>query len=289
MLSKEVGKGMRRTKYSKKELARRRFGSHLDKLRCPVCGSFFSLSETGLYCSRGHNFDLARSGYLNLLRSSVKTQYDRGLFLARREVFARGMYLPLVEKVASLISELPLEHPLILDAGCGEGSFLAQLAAKLPASYLGIDIANDGIRLAAAQDAPVMWCTADLAHLPLADSSLDVVLNILSPANYSEFRRVLKPGGTLIKILPGAEYLQEVRERLDVPPYSNQEVLTYLENQVEIGKRLGLSYQVPLTPELWQAVVEMTPLTFHRRVEGEVPEFLTVELEVLTGTFRPSR
>lgn len=280
---------MRKTKLSKKELARRRLGRHLDKLRCPVCSSSFSLSETGLYCGNGHNFDLARSGYLNLLQGATKTQYDKGLFLARREVFARGVYLPLVETVASLLSELGLEQPLILDAGCGEGSFLAQLAAALPASYLGIDIANDGIRLAAAQDAPVLWCTADLAHLPLVDSSLAVVLNILSPANYSEFRRVLKPGGLLIKVLPRAGYLREVRERLDVQPYSNQEVLTHLESQVEIGRRLELSYQVPLDPELWQAVVEMTPLTFHRRVEGEAPDFLTVELDVVQGTFRASR
>ncbi len=56
----------------------------------------------------------------------------------------------------------------------------------------------------------------DLANLPLLDNSIDILLNLLSPANYQEFARVLKPGGLLIKVIPGSEYLKEVRQALQI-------------------------------------------------------------------------
>lgn len=271
---------------SKKEQALSRFEANRAAFRCPICQSeLITRQDPGLYCKNRHSFDLARSGYINLFVGSQNLQYDKDLFTARRQVFASGLYDPLVAKVASVIVELGLVNPFVLDAGCGEGSFLARLEKHLSGRFLGIDISKDGIRLAAAQNSPLMWCVADLAELPLQPASLDVVLNILSPANYREFQRVLKPEGVVVKVLPGEDYLKEIRLRLDdVKSYSNKEVLEHLEANMQIQKNTNLNYKVPINHDLWKQVVAMTPLTQHRKVEGPKPEYLTVDLQVIQGT-----
>lgn len=270
---------------SKRERALRILRANEGVFRCPICqNSLISNQDSGVCCSNKHAFDLARNGYLNLLVGPQNCQYDKALFTARREVFLNGVYDPLVGEVAKLIREAGQKDPLVLDAGCGEGSFLAKLEKQLTGIFLGIDISRDGVRLAAAQDEPVLWCVADLATLPLSDASLDVIVNVLSPANYGEFERVLKPDGILVKVLPGEDYLREIRERLsDKKHYSNQEVLAHLEANVKIRKSSHLYYRVPVNPDLWEAMVAMTPLTRHREVQGDAPAYLTVDLQVIQG------
>lgn len=270
---------------SKKERALRLLKANLAAFRCPICqGELFSNDVSGLHCAQRHTFDLARNGYLNLLVGPQNTHYDRALFNSRRQVFSSGIYDPLIEKTASFIENLGFEDPLILDAGCGEGSFLARLAKRVVGRQIGIDISKEGIRLAAAQDEKILWCVADLASLPLASSCVAVILNILSPANYGEFQRVLKPGGVVVKVLPGANYLREIRERLPHgKEYSNQEVLAHLEGNMEVQRSEHLQYEVPVNPNLWQDLVTMTPLSRYRAVRGEPPLSLTIDLQVVQG------
>lgn len=273
---------------SKKEQAFRLFQENLELLRCPICQQgFLPVEFSSLVCRSNHNFDLARNGYLNLLMTQQKSQYDKELFIARRQVFSAGVYDPLVAKVSSLIANLGLEIPSIIDAGCGEGSFLAKLHQHLPnALLMGIDIAREGIQLAGANQIPIMWCVADLAKLPLINAGLDVVLNVLSPANYSEFRRVLKPKGVVLKVLPGKDYLTEIRKRLgDTTAYCNEGVLVNFEENLEVQNKVHVRYQVPVALDLWSAMVKMTPLTQHRRVQGEPPKALTIDLEIVQGAF----
>lgn len=47
--------------------------------------------------------------------------------------------------------------------------------------------------------------------MPFASNHFSDVINILSPSNYQEFKRVLKPQGQIIKVMPNANYLQELR------------------------------------------------------------------------------
>ena len=43
-------------------------------------------------------------------------------------------------------------------------------------------------------------------------ASFDTILNLFSPSNYQEFDRILKPGGQVIKVVPAASYLKELRQ-----------------------------------------------------------------------------
>ena len=270
---------------SKKEQASQRFSANIGVFRCPICGDGFVANTGGVRCSHNHSFDLARKGYLSLFTGPQATQYDKDLFLAPREVFAAGVYDPLVREIVDLVNALNLEKPLVLDAGCGEGSFLARFHECVrDANLLGIDISRDGIELATSYHEAVMWCVADITRLPLRSKSTDVVLSILSPANYREFQRVLKPSGVVIKVLPGEDYLREIRQRLGgIAPYSNDEVLAKLEDSVDVHQKSPLHYKVDVTPKFWKAMVQMTPLSKHREVVGEPPESLTIDLQIIQG------
>ncbi|HKM43215.1 MAG TPA: methyltransferase domain-containing protein [Limnochordia bacterium] len=273
---------------SKKEQASGRFEANIKLFRCPVCKESLAtrVSGVGVCCANNHCFDLARKGYLNLFMGPQACQYNKELFVARQKVFGAGVYDPLVSAIAQLIGDLNLELPRILDAGCGEGSFLSLMSNHLrSACLIGLDIARDGISLATSHRSSAMWLVADLANLPLQGASMDAVLNILSPANYGEFHRVLKPGGVVIKVLPGGDYLAEIRDRLPgVASYSNAEVLSKFGDHMNVQRRVQLHYSVKVTDELWEAMVDMTPLSQKRQVLGEVPQTLTIDLQVLQGS-----
>ncbi|WP_415783032.1 hypothetical protein [Brevibacillus invocatus] len=51
-----------------------------------------------------------------------------------------------------------------------------------------MDISKEGIRIAARSTSDI-WCVGDLAHCPFKDQSFHVILNLLSPSNYSDYRR----------------------------------------------------------------------------------------------------
>ncbi|SFL66271.1 Methyltransferase domain-containing protein [Desulfomicrobium norvegicum] len=94
----------------------------------------------------------------------------------------------------------PLHGALALDAGCGCGATLA-LLREHGARAVGLDLNAALLREAGDVDARV--AQADLADLPLPDACLDLVLcecvwNLTDKERVlAEFRRVLRPGGTL--------------------------------------------------------------------------------------------
>lgn len=88
------------------------------------------------------------------------------------------------------------------------------------------------------------FCVADLRRLPFADQSFDSVVEIFSPSDYGEFKRVLKPGGRLIKVIPNAEYLVELRQLL----YPSGEHAKYdNSNVIDLFKKNTIHKQ-PLRP-----------------------------------------
>lgn len=276
------------------------FQDNIYLFRCPLCqANFIKTKQPRLECANGHNFDLARNGYCNLLTSSAKSTYERDTFRARRDVFQAGLFTPLIDSLSGMFRERVLKNPLILDAGCGEGSLAVGLYEKIIKTkpiVLGVDIAKKAVQLAGGFNLPIMWCVADLAELPIIDSSLDVIFNVLSPANYSEFQRILKPNGMLVKVVPGEKHLQEIRTLLgdaypgdasrgDDSSYSNQAVLGHFKQNVTVRAHRQLCYKVEIPKQLWPQVVTMTPLSKHKVLKGTSAQEITVSLEILQGTF----
>ena len=53
-------------------------------LICPVCGDPLVLEEKTWQCRKGHRFDMAKEGYVNLLRTNKSGDKMLPLFLKER-------------------------------------------------------------------------------------------------------------------------------------------------------------------------------------------------------------
>lgn len=109
---------------------------------------------------------------------------------------------------------------VVLDLGCGTGSFRGELRARFPqASYIGLDLAPGMVEYARAQAADdSVWLVGDAELLPLAADSVDLVFSSLAiqwcdrpELFFAELARVLRPGGRCIFSTLGPDTLCELR------------------------------------------------------------------------------
>lgn len=236
-------------------------------LRCPVCRGALHQEQDSLVCPAGHTLNVSRKGCVNVLSSKADTFYDAALFASRRRVFAAGCYDAVIEAIERLLP--PGEHRL-LDAGCGDGWYLASLLSR-HASWrgAGIDISRDAIFQATDHVPEALWVVGDLRFLPFQDGAFTALLDVLTPANYGEFARVLAPGGVLIKVYPGALYLRELRQARGMAPYAEGEVDAYLREKTVMLREERVTVTHAVSPELFRDFVWMTPLNQDLTPEGK--------------------
>ena len=199
---------------------------------CPHCAAPL-LREAGRYaCPNGHSFDLAREGYVHLLPANRKHSKapgdDKGMVIARNQFLSKGYYAPLRDALCTLALEHTGEQVSVLDSGCGEGYYTAGIYAALTGDgrqvdLAGIDLSKPSVRLAAKRLPQGEFAVASAYHLPVADGSVDLLLNCFSPLALEEFRRVLRPGGLFLYVVPAANHLWELKQVLYDKPYPNQE------------------------------------------------------------------
>jgi 23S rRNA (guanine745-N1)-methyltransferase len=191
-------------------------GEVVRALRCPTCAQPFGVSDTALRCTHGHTFDIARQGYANLLTGRAPAGAETaGMVAARAELLAAGHLDPVARAVvaqARARSAGSSGHGLVVDVGAGTGYYLAAVLDALPAHHgLALDVAKAAVRRAARAHPRAAAVVADAWHgLPLADGCADLVLDIFAPRNGAEFRRVLRPGGTLLVVTPQPDHLAEL-------------------------------------------------------------------------------
>jgi 23S rRNA (guanine745-N1)-methyltransferase len=185
-------------------------------LLCPVrdCHAVLQREERRLFCERGHSFDVARSGYINLLqpqdRRSSRPGDTAAAVAGRRRLHDRGVTGPLLHAIAALISASP--DDIVLDAGCGDGFYLGSLARQIGFSAHGVDISLPAIEAASRRYSGCEWIVANADRfVPWADRSFSILLSITSRMNASEFRRVLRDDGRFLLALPAPDDLVELR------------------------------------------------------------------------------
>lgn len=185
-------------------------------LLCPVreCHLVLGQEEGRRSCARGHSFDIARSGYTNLLQPQERRSKEPGdtreAVAARRRLHDRGVTAPLLHVIAEMIAASPGDT--VLDAGCGDGFYLGRLADETGCDAHGVDISIPAIDAAARRYPGCQWIVANADRfVPFADSAFSIVLSITARMNAAEFRRVLRDGGRLLVALPSPEDLIELR------------------------------------------------------------------------------
>lgn len=279
----------------------RRYQQFEGIFRCPICEERMQLVEfKSMICPHRHTFDLSKHGHLNLAVQPSNSLYTKELFQARHRILTESaMYTRLHQTLQTLIEQeagAAQESCLIADMGCGEGSHLNSIlsASKAPNLYgIGLDLAKEGILMAAKRYKDAMWVVGDLANSPLADHTVQVILNILSPANYKEFRRVLVPGGLVVKVVPRTGYLKELREALfddqEKLDYSNDETVSLFEKQIDLLDVIQLQDTITLDEQQLQDLTRMTPLAWSAEPE-RVKAFckqgaseITIDLDILVG------
>ena len=260
---------------------------------CPICQENLTVVETSLKCSNRHSFDLAKFGYVNLApQIKQSANYDKENFQNRQLILEAGFYQAILKGISDLLATKPFTKT-VLDIGCGEGFYSRKLQEVHPEkTFYAFDISKDSVQIAAKSEPnwAVNWFVGDLARLPIKDTSMDILLDIFSPANYGEFRRVLSKDGILIKVIPTENHLKEIRQlvqdQLTKKDYSNQDIKDHFQEHFSIQSSQSASLTKPITAEQRQALLSMTPLLFHvnqSKIDWSQLTEITIEAEILVG------
>ena len=260
---------------------------------CPICQENLTLVESSLKCNNRHSFDLAKFGYVNLApQIKQSANYDKENFQNRQQILEAGFYQAILEGVSDLLEANP-SAKTALDIGCGEGFYSRKLQeTHSDKTFYAFDISKDSVQIAAKSEAnwAVNWFVGDLARLPIKDASMDILLDIFSPANYGGFRRVLSKDGILIKVIPTENHLKEIRQKvqdqLTNKDYSNQDIKNHFQEHFTILSSQTASLTKTITAEQLQTLLSMTPLLFHidqSKIDWSQLTEITIEAEILVG------
>ena len=260
---------------------------------CPICQENLTLVESSLKCNNRHSFDLAKFGYVNLApQIKQSANYDKENFQNRQQILEAGFYQAILDAVSDLLASSKTTKT-ILDIGCGEGFYSRKLQERHPDKiFYAFDISKDSVQIASKSEPnwAVNWFVGDLARLPIKDASMDILLDIFSPANYGEFRRVLSKDGILIKVIPTENHLKEIRQKvqdqLTKKDYSNQDIKEHFQGHFTILSNQTASLTKTITADQLQSLLSMTPLLFHidqTKIDWSDLTEITIEAEILVG------
>lgn len=231
-------------------------------LICPVCKEPLHKQNKAFLCPNGHSFDLAKEGYVNLLRSGKSGDLigdDKLSARSRRDFLNKGYYASLQQELCGLFAQ---RQGNVLDICCGEGYYTAALGQNPQLCVYGFDISKEMIRLAAKRGQGTYF-VANMASIPLQDHSMDHAIHLFAPFLEDAFCRVLKPGGRLLTVIPGRLHLWGLKKALYDTPYENDEMLPQT-SRLRLISSHKVTAQITLaTQEDIQAVFRMTPYYFH--------------------------
>jgi 23S rRNA (guanine745-N1)-methyltransferase len=185
-------------------------------LLCTVrdCRKPIIKEDRSFVCAAGHSFDIARTGYLNLLQPQDRRSKQPGdtaeAVAARRRLHDRGVTAPLLQAIAEIFA--PGSDDIVLDAGCGDGFYLGSLAEQTGLDGHGVDISIPAVDAAARRYPKCEWVVSNADRfVPYADRSFSIVMSITARMNSAEFRRVLRDDGQLLVALPAPDDFIELR------------------------------------------------------------------------------
>lgn len=260
-------------------------------LACPLDGKPLRRKGGAWRCVAGHSFDVASQGYTHLLPVQKKRSLDPGdskeMVAARRRFLDAGFYQPIAAATsAAVLADLPSSASVsCLDAGCGEGYYLRQLAAAAgddrTLALLGLDISKWAVLSAAKQDGRPNWVVGSNANLPVLPGSLDRVMCLFGFPVHAEFARVLKPAGQLLQVDAGPDHLRELREII----YPALKAERAAHARVPEGFRSlsgeALRYTIDLSgPEQIADLLAMTPHLYRASAEGRAKAAALTALSV---------
>ncbi|MBR3999623.1 MAG: hypothetical protein IKI93_14930 [Clostridia bacterium] len=249
-----------------------------DIITCPVCGGELRRENRSLICQAGHTFDVAKSGYVNMLppgkEKNSRTGDEKAMVRARVDFLDKGYYNPISSAVAQMTAAFAdADETLVLcDMGCGEGHHTCRYAGEIHETTgrdvlaLGFDASKYAAECACKLSKSRGWLSRDgiggeldsavqcafmpgnLFHLPVRDHSVHAAVSMFAPIAAEETRRILADDGILLVVSSGRDHLLEMREL--------------------IYEDVHLSDSLPDTPDGFE-LAERRNLRFHAAVENK--------------------
>lgn len=250
----------------------------MNRFTCPICKQRFTQKDRSLVCPKGHTFDMAKQGYVNLLRpgkgGSVRHGDDKLMVRARTVFLDAGFYDALRDAVTKEVLTHAKAGDTLLDAGCGEGFYTSHIRRTLAEagreiSVYGIDVSKDAIHACAVRDRGIHLAVASIFDLPKENESVNVLINLFAPYDAAEFSRVLKKGGTLIRVFPRERHLWELKCAVYDTPYEN-EIDTLALEGFTLVKETPVTFDLHLNKaEYIDALFKMTPYYYKTSREDQ--------------------
>ena len=241
------------------------------QLVCPICGKELNRLEKAFICPNRHSFDIARQGYVNLLtvqqKHSLAPGDTREQVLSRRAFLEAGFYTP----IARVLIETAKRYGItgeILDIGCGEGWYSAQLAEALHLPLTGLDISKEAVRCAAAKYKGHQWLCATAAHIPVPDASAELVTSLFALTLPEEFHRVLAPNGLYFQVLAAEDHLLGLKSIIyDALHHKEKETVPDIPGFQRL-ESIPIRFSFAVEGEQIRNLFSMTPHVFRIGKEG---------------------
>lgn len=270
---------------------------------CPLCSSPLEKVGGSLKCSGGkHTYDVASSGYVNLLPPGKKSNASTGdeplMIGSRRDFLAAGYYDRISDTAAEVAAEYaktrenPSPITSFADAGCGEGYHTLRIFNKLKEFYPGISAvgfdaskkgADSGAKKAKRQSADISFAAANIFAMPIRDRSVDAVFSMFAPVPAEDSERILKDGGLLVVVSSGSRHLWQMREVLYGEPRLSPPYDKVPKGFSPVLSR-SLLYTVTLSGNDIKNLFTMTPFYYRSPKEGKEKllslQTLTTEISV---------
>lgn len=243
-------------------------------LACPKCHQPLEQSGRSYYCPNHHTYDLAKSGYLNLLLNPDKSSNHPGdskeSLLARRAFLNQGYYQIISDTLNELSKKYLAQEGHILDLGCGEGYYLQRLKRALGTAkntYYGLDISKEAIQMATRYDKEIFWIVGNSKNIPVSDHSMDLVAAMFTVVNKDELARIMKPGGKIIHVTANnPNHLIEIKHLIYDEVYTKPD--TFIRLPFEVKERFDVRKTIHIdSHEDCLNLLKMTPHYYHIKKE----------------------
>lgn len=251
---------------------------------CPICGGLLFGVDKSFKCEMCHSYDVAKSGYINLLRpgkmNNAKAGDSKEMISARTLFFSTGAYEPIRKKICDLVCDFAPKT--IIDAGCGEGYYTLGLAERSSdAHVIGFDMSKFGCEHGAKESkkcgiSNTSFVVSSIFEMPLEGECADVIVNMFAPVAHNEFRRVLCNGGHFIVVAAGVHHLEGLKRAIYDNVYLNDADAPEYDG-FELCQRENLKYDITLTSgeSIW-ALFQMTPY-YHRTSIANKEKLLSLD------------
>ncbi len=204
----------------------------MSNFTCPICGNELNRDsvEKHLFCDNNHHFDIAKSGYVNLLMSQqLKVKHhgdDKLMVRSRRDFLNKGYYNVLLEKISKTLLNYTRNGCTMLDAGCGECWYTSNIYDYLILNHikpemLAVDISKDALALGAKRNPDIKRAVASVYRLPIKAASCDIILSLFAPFSGDEFSRILKADGIIVRVIPLEKHLLRLKAAVYDTVYAN--------------------------------------------------------------------